>query len=358
MRSLLIAAVLFMAMATFALGEDAVVADSISNEGENVQQEVKKDESTSTDAEKRSDSDSSSSSTVAEGAADKNAEEQAAADYYEQYYQQPRRRYRRSQRQYRRPQYYSRSTRSTRAASSAPRKLVVNPELPNFGLPYRVTSLVYMNITMNNTFLGRLLIGLFGDVVPKTVENFRALATGEKGFGYNNSKFHRMIRGFILQGGDFTNGDGTGGHSIYNDNGKFEDENFIIPHDERTVSMANSGRNSNGAQFFISSSHHNHFLDGKHVVFGIVLSGWSTVVRTIEKTADTNATTNELITDVRIADVGTIPDFVPYAEKMPYEREPNPDGKEGPKQPQWVQLNTRPRYQQRQQRRRQQRYYY
>ncbi|KAI0767594.1 peptidyl-prolyl cis-trans isomerase [Fomes fomentarius] len=149
-------------------------------------------------------------------------------------------------------------------------------------------SVVFFDVTIGGRPAGRIVIRLFNDIVPKTVDNFRALCTGEKGEGkagkplhYKGSTFHRVIKGFMVQGGDFTAGNGTGGESIYGE--KFEDENFEVKHSKRfLLSMANAGANTNGSQFFITCNPTPH-LDGKHVVFGEVVRGKS-VVRAIENT--------------------------------------------------------------------------
>merc|ERR1711881_801385 len=157
-------------------------------------------------------------------------------------------------------------------------------------------SKIYFEVAADGVPLGRINMELFNEVVPRTAENFRQIATGEAGFSYTGSKFHRVIPNFMLQGGDYERGDGTGGKSIYGDT--FEDENFDKKHDQPgTLSMANAGPNTNAAQFFITTVPTPH-LDGKHVVLGKVADSRS--MDTVKKIETLGSESGETKMAIRI----------------------------------------------------------
>ncbi len=153
----------------------------------------------------------------------------------------------------------------------------------------------FFDMSADGSPVGRLVFEVNEDVVPKTAENFRALCTHEKGFGYKNSTFHRVIPNFMCQGGDFTNHNGTGGKSIYG--AKFADENFELKHtDSGLLSMANAGPGTNGSQFFITTAK-TPWLDGKHVVFGKLVEGMEVLQKIEALGSQSGATSKRVMID-------------------------------------------------------------
>merc|ERR1712203_74717 len=170
----------------------------------------------------------------------------------------------------------------------------------------KVTHEVTFDLAIGDNAIGSVTIGLFGKTVPKTVKNFFELAQKPEGEGYKGSAFHRVIKDFMIQGGDFTRGDGTGGRSIYGE--RFADENFKLKHyGAGWLSMANAGKDTNGSQFFITTVATPH-LDGRHVIFGTILEGMK-VVRKIEELNGTPPSK-----PCEIAEAGEIKDFKPFKD--------------------------------------------
>jgi len=172
----------------------------------------------------------------------------------------------------------------------------------------KVTHEVTFDLAIGDNAIGSVTIGLFGKTVPKTVKNFFELAQKPEGEGYKGSAFHRVIKDFMIQGGDFTRGDGTGGRSIYGE--RFADENFKLKHyGAGWLSMANAGKDTNGSQFFITVKK-TPWLDGRHVVFGKVVKGMS-VVRQVENTR--TGAQDRPAQAVKIVDTHTVEVSEPYS---------------------------------------------
>ncbi|CRK93634.1 CLUMA_CG007164, isoform A [Clunio marinus] len=181
---------------------------------------------------------------------------------------------------------------------------------------FKVTTQVYFDVNHDGVALGRIVLGLFGDDAPKTVKNFREIClNGIDGLSYNGTRFHRIIRRFMIQGGDILNGNGTGSTSIYGD--YFEDESLTINHTiGGFLGMANQGPDTNGCQFYITTVA-TSWLDGKHTVFGKVTNGQD-VVHKIERVKTT--TDDEPVSSVILSECGEIEVDKPfYVSDNPYD---------------------------------------